>query len=125
MKLDTSNENPLFLQFAESLEDDILNGVFPEESQIPSTTEVAVRLKINPATANRGVNLLVEEGIIYKKRGIGMFVSSGAREKIAARRRRAFDKDYVVPLVEEAVKLGFTEDEIIHMVNRRFKNEPD
>ncbi len=125
MKLDNNQEKPLFLQFAEDLEDDILKGIFAEESQIPSTTEVAVSLKINPATANRGVNLLVGEGIIYKKRGIGMFVSTGAREKIAAKRRRAFFEDYILPLVEESVKLGLSGDEIIRMVKRGFENDHD
>ena len=82
MQLNINSEKPIFIQFADEIEENILKGIFKEESQIPSTTEVAVKYKINPATANRGVNLLVDDGIIYKKRGIGMFVATGAREKI-------------------------------------------
>jgi DNA-binding transcriptional regulator YhcF (GntR family) len=59
MQLNLDNEKPIFLQYAEEIEDDILKGIFGEEAQIPSTTEIAVKFKINPATANRGVNMLV------------------------------------------------------------------
>lgn len=123
MHLNMSGEKPIFLQFAEELEDNILKGIFGEETQIPSTTEVAVKFKINPATANRGVNLLVDEGIIYKKRGIGMFVTTGAREKIVANRKNAFYEGYILSLVEEAKKLNITQDEIIAMLERGCQNE--
>ena len=78
---------PIFLQLAEMLEDGIISGAFPEEGQIPSITEYSAALKINPATALKGINLLVEEGLVYKKRGVGMFVASGAREKLLQKRR--------------------------------------
>lgn len=81
---------PIFLQLAEMLEDGIISGAFPEEGQIPSITEYSAALKINPATALKGINLLVEEGLIYKKRGVGMFVSTGAREKLLQKRRENF-----------------------------------
>ena len=80
---------PIFLQLAEMLEDGIISGAFPEEGQIPSITEYSAALKINPATALKGINLLVEEGLVYKKRGVGMFVSTGAR-KAAAQAARKF-----------------------------------
>ena len=72
----------IYLQISEMIETDILRGILLEEEQVPSTNELAKRYTINPATAGKGVNLLVDEGILYKKRGIGMFVSAGAREKI-------------------------------------------
>jgi GntR family transcriptional regulator len=120
MQLNLDNEKPIFLQFAEELEEDILKGIFEEESQIPSTTEVAVKFKINPATANRGVNMLVDEGIIYKKRGIGMFVAAGAREKIVSKRRSAFYENYVLPLIKESKNLDLTKNEILNMVERGY-----
>ncbi|HZK53625.1 MAG TPA: GntR family transcriptional regulator [Desulfosporosinus sp.] len=123
MHLNMSGEKPIFLQFAEELEDNILKGIFEEETQIPSTTEVAVKFKINPATANRGVNLLVDEDIIYKKRGIGMFVKIGAREKITAKRKNAFYESYILSLVEEAKNLNITQGEIIAMLERGCQNE--
>jgi len=123
MQFNMSGEKPIFLQFAEELEDNILKGIYEEESQIPSTTEVAVKLKINPATANRGVNLLVDEDIIYKKRGIGMFVSVGARIKIIAKRKKAFYESYILSLLQEAENLNITKSEIIDLIERGFENE--
>jgi len=117
MQLEAESEKPIFLQLAESIEDNILKGIFLEETQIPSTTEVAVSMKVNPATINRGVNLLVDEGIIYKKRGLGMFVSRGAREKILTRRRQAFFQDFVLPLLEEAKNLGLSPEDVMRMMN--------
>ena len=121
MQLNLDNEKPIFLQFAEELEKNILKGIFEEESQIPSTTEVAIKFKINPATANRGVNLLVDEGIIYKKRGIGMFVATGAREKIVSKRIAAFYDNYVLPLLKESKNLNLEKNEIIIMIERGYE----
>ncbi len=120
MQLNISGEKPIFLQFAEEIEDNILKGIYEEESQIPSTTEVAMKLKINPATANRGENLLVDEGIIYKKRGIGMFVAAGARGKIIAKRKAAFIDSYIQPLLKETKNLNLTADEVIDMIQKGY-----
>jgi GntR family transcriptional regulator len=117
MQLDPGNEKPIFLQLAEAVEDNILKGIYPEETQVPSTNEVAVTLKVNPATANRAVNLLVDEGIIYKKRGLGMFVSTGARQKILTRRRQAFYQKFLLPLLEEASSIGLSRIDVIGMLN--------
>ena len=117
MQLDPGNEKPIFIQLAESIEDNILKGIYAEETQIPSTTEVAVTLKVNPATVNRGVNLLVDEGIIYKKRGVGMFVSTGGRERILTQRKQAFFQDFLLPLLEEARYLGLSREDVIEMLN--------
>lgn len=118
MQLDPGNEKPIFIQLAEALEDNVLKGIYAEETQVPSTTEVAVTLKVNPATVNRGVNMLVEAGIIYKKRGVGMFVSPGAREKILARRKQAFFQNFLLPLLEEADNLGLSRAEVVGMLKR-------
>lgn len=120
MQLNIDGEKPIFLQFAEELEGDILKGIFEEESQILSTTEVALKFKINPATANRGVNLLVDEGIVYKKRGIGMFVAKGAREKIVTKRKKAFYDSYVLPLINESRNLGLGKSEILDMIEKGY-----
>ena len=117
MQLDQGSEKPIFIQLAESVEDNILKGIYEEETQIPSTTEVAVTLKVNPATVNHGVSLLVDEGIIYKKRGVGMFVATGARQIILARRKKAFFQDYLFPMLEEAKKIGLSQDDVLKMLN--------
>jgi GntR family transcriptional regulator len=109
---------PIFLQIAEAIENDILSGVLPEETQAPSTNEFAAFYRINPATAGKGINLLVDDGILYKKRGIGMFVAEGSRDRLVAKRRDQFEDEYVRPLVVEAAKLGITEDQLEDMISR-------
>src|SRR6266702_409890 len=89
---------PIFLQIAEQIENDILAGHLAEESQVPSTNEFAAYHRINPATAGKGVNLLVDDGILYKRRGIGMFVADGARARLVAKRREQFPTEYLRPL---------------------------
>jgi GntR family transcriptional regulator len=110
------NSRPIFLQVAEQIENDIIAGVLPEETQVPSTNELAALLRINPATAGKGVNLLVDEGVLYKKRGIGVFVAEGARARLVAQRHEAFRDQYVAPLLTEAGKLGITADQLSDMI---------
>jgi GntR family transcriptional regulator len=107
---------PIYSQVADQIENDIISGALPEDTQVPSTNEFAAFLRINPATAAKGVNLLVDEGILYKKRGIGMFVSPGARERLIAMRRDRFRSQYVAPLLAEAAKLGIPAEQVAAMV---------
>lgn len=113
-------EKPIFLQLAEQLEDGILSGVYPEGGQIPSITEYAATCKINPATALKGVNLLVDAGLLYKKRGVGMFVSQGAQEALRQRRSEAFYQDYIVTLVRKAKRLGLALEQLIELLEKGF-----
>lgn len=110
------DSRPIFIQLAEQVEERIIDGTYPEETQVPSTNEFAAFLRINPATAGKGLNLLVESGILYKKRGIGMFVSSGARRQLVDERRQAFERQYVHPLLAEAARLGITPDAVVGMI---------
>src|SRR3954463_2473950 len=110
------DSRPIFLQIAETIENDILSGALPEEAQVPSTNEFAAFHRINPATAGKGVNLLVDNGILYKKRGIGMFVATGARDRLAGVRRDQFRADYVQPLIAEAAQLGISTAELADMI---------
>ena len=120
MKIEFEDERPIFVQIAEQIEDGILSGAFPEESQIPSTTEISVNYRINPATALKGINLLVDSGIVYKKRGVGMFVSEGAVEVIREKRKVEFFDRYIVRLAEEARKLSLTKKDVEDMIERGF-----
>jgi GntR family transcriptional regulator len=110
---------PIFQQIAEQIENDIISGVLPEETQVPSTNEFAAFHRINPATAGKGVNLLVDSGILYKKRGIGMFVAEGSRERLVAQRREQFRDQYIQPLLVEAEKLGITAAQLREMIERK------
>jgi len=118
-----ASEKPIYIQLAEAIEDNILKDLFEEETQIISTTEISVKYKINPATAGKGVNLLVDEGIIYKKRGVGMFVAAGAKIKILEKRRKGFYESFILSLLEEASKLNISKVDIIRMIERGNINE--
>ena len=95
MNINPNTDKPIFIQIAEQLEDSIFTGVFPEETKIPSTNEISALLNINPHTVLKGMNMLVEEEIIYKKRGLGMYVKTGAVEKIQKKRQGQFYNHYV------------------------------
>jgi len=120
LKLNFDDNRPIFLQIAEGIEDGILTDVFKEGEQIPSITEISVTYQINPATALKGINLLVEEEIIFKKRGVGMFVKSGAVLKLEEKRRNEFFENYVKKMIEEAGKLKISKQEIVAMIGRGF-----
>ena len=120
MELDFNSEKPIFQQIAEGLEDSILSG---EESQIPSITEFSVLYKINPATALKGINLLVDAGVVYKKRGVGMFVAQGAVEALRAKRREGFYDHFVASMIEEAKRLGLSREELQRLIDRGFAQE--
>jgi DNA-binding transcriptional regulator YhcF (GntR family) len=112
------DSRPIFVQIAERIENDIIEGGMPEESQVPSTNQFASFYQINPATAAKGVNLLVDQGILYKKRGIGMFVATGVREKLMDKRKEQFYEQYVISMVREAEKLGITAEQLTEMIHR-------
>ncbi|WP_129660940.1 GntR family transcriptional regulator [Rothia halotolerans] len=113
------DSKPIFQQVAERISSDILAGTYGEEEQVPSTNEIALFHRINPATAGKGINTLVARGILYKRRGIGMFVATGAREILLRERQDQFVNDYVDPLVTEARAIGFTAEDALRVVGRR------
>ena len=123
MNINTNIEKPIFIQIAEQLEDSIFTGIYPEETKIPSTNEISALLNINPHTVLKGMNLLVDDEIIYKKRGLGMFVKEGAVEKIRQKRQGQFYDQFIATLIEEANKLNITKDEIIKLIERGYDNE--
>ncbi|MEG9247896.1 GntR family transcriptional regulator [Arthrobacter sp. Soc17.1.1.1] len=107
---------PLFVQIAEQVEDSIVDGTLTEEAQAPSTNELAAFHRINPATAAKGVNMLVDKGVLYKRRGIGMFVAAGARELLLEERRSDFALRYVHPLLVEARRIGLAPDDVAALI---------
>ena len=108
-----NQEKSIYIQISEMIENDILRDVLLEDERVPSTNELAKLYAINPATAAKGVNILVDAGVLYKKRGIGMFVSSGAKETIREKRRSQLD---------EAKTLGITKDELIAGIEKDYEN---
>jgi GntR family transcriptional regulator len=107
---------PLFVQIAERLADEIADGNLAEGERVPSTNELAAFYRINPATAAKGINMLTDDGLLEKRRGIGMFVAAGARTQLLADRRKRFAERFVEPLVAEAGRLGIDADELAAMI---------
>lgn len=110
---------PLFVQIAEHVEASVLDGSLAEGERAPSTNELAAFHRINPATAAKGVNLLVDRGILVKRRGLGMFVADGAREILRAERRQHFADHYLDPMLTEAHAVGLSTDSVIEMIRVR------
>ncbi|MFJ7637910.1 GntR family transcriptional regulator [Peribacillus sp. NPDC097225] len=111
-------DKPIYLQIREKIEDQIVNDQLKEGDQAPSTNQLVSFYKINHATVSKGVNQLVEEGILFKKRGIGMFVAEGAKSKLVQKRKEAFVDQYVIGLVQEADNLGISEREIVEFIRQ-------
>lgn len=113
-----TQEKSIYLQISEMIENDILRDIILEEEKVPSTNELAKLYAINPATAAKGINILVDSGVLYKKRGIGMFVATGAKEEIKKRKQAEFADKYIKTLLMEAESIGITKDELINMIKK-------
>jgi GntR family transcriptional regulator len=110
------DRSPIYVQIARQLEDDIVSGALGPNDPVWSTNQYATTFRINPATAAKGLQQLVDEGFLYKKRGIGMFVSPDARERLLGRRRERFVDDVVLPMLREAERIGFDLDDVIGLI---------
>lgn len=117
-----NQEKSIHIQISEMIENDILRDLLLEDERVPSTNELAKLYAINPATAAKGINILVDAGILYKKRGIGMFVSDGAKEVIRTKRKTQFYENYVSEIVNEAKTLGITKAELIAGIEKNFED---
>lgn len=114
---------PIFVQLADQLAGNILDGSYNEGDQVPSINELARFYRINPATANRAVAILVDEQILEKRRGIGMFVADGAKARIADKRRGQLIAKYIQPLLAETRTLGIATVELIELIERQAEND--
>jgi len=121
LKFEYSGGKPLFQQVADQIKEGILNGSYPEQEQIPSTTEISKSYQINPATVLKGMNLLVDQELIEKKRGLGMFVLAGAQEKVRSIRKEEFLTREVSQIVAEAQKLGITAEQLKKLIERGYQ----
>lgn len=114
------DRTPIYRQIADEIRRAILGGELDEEQQVMSTTQYSAFHRINPATVAKGFQELVDEGVLYKRRGVGMFVAPGARAALRRRRRAAFADERVAPLVDEAARLGVELDELVELVRHRY-----
>ncbi|CAH0347217.1 GntR family transcriptional regulator [Bacillus sp. CECT 9360] len=123
MKFNLDSDRPIFQQIADQIEDEIIHGTIHEGDRVPSTNEFAAHYQINPATAAKGINQLVDQGILYKKRGIGMFVAEEAKSVLIKKRKTKFFENYIIPLKLEAEKLNIHVEDLIDMLKGVGRNE--
>lgn len=114
---------PIFLQIKEQIEDSIIDGSLKVGERSPSTNEMAKFYQINPATAGKGINELVAEGILVKKRGVGMFVTEEAPGIVIEKRKQTFYESYFLPMKKEAEKLNMNHQELMNML--KWEDETD
>lgn len=114
-------ETPIYLQLAAQISEGILRGDYPEGTPVPSTNELAAFYRINPATAGKAVNALVDDGLLRKVRGLGMYVTDGAKETLRKQRQQEFPTKFIRPLLDEAKRLGMTESEIFEHIKKEGK----
>ena len=107
---------PIFQQIAQIIRNNIIEGILMEGERVPSENELSSFYNINRATVRKGLQTLADEEIIYKKRGIGMFVVEGAKEKILNERKKQYKKEYIWPLLEEGNRLGMSVDKVIELI---------
>src|SRR5690625_2761303 len=121
------DDQPIFLQIAELIETNILEQSLQVGERVPSTNEIAKHYQINPATAAKGVNLLVDEGILFKKRGVGTFAAENARDIILERKRNQFKEQYVIPIIEEVKRIENYLEQIVKLqkegINKENRNK--
>lgn len=116
MRSNLDSSQPIYIQIAEIIEDEILKGNLEAGNQVMSTNELSDFYQINPATAGKGLNLLVEKGVLFKKRGLGTFVAEQAKEKVIKKRKKKFYEHQIGQLIKEAEKLNINRAELIKMI---------
>src|SRR5690625_4150882 len=125
MKKKLDDSKPIFMQIKDLIEDSIMDESYQTGTRVPSTNEFAAFYQINPATGGKGINELVGEGILVKKRGVGMFVTETAKEIVMEKRKQTFYDNYMLPLKEEAKKLQIKDEELIEMLQRKDEGYED
>ena len=116
-----NDEKPIFQQIIEMIEDDILSGTYGMDDLIISTPQISKLLGVNPATAQRAIGILTDRGIIYKKRGVGMAVSTGARDMILEKRRDAFYERAIPEFIADAHKIGISDEELVKLIRGKLE----
>ncbi|QQK76957.1 GntR family transcriptional regulator [Salicibibacter cibarius] len=118
------DHQPVFMQIREMIENEIVEGGIKEGEQAPSTNQLVDYYTINPSTVLKGINQLVDAGILYKKRGVGMFVAEGARDQLLQARKEVFKEEYVWRMMREAKRIGISNEEVQEIV-RSMKGRDD
>lgn len=125
MMLITDGTKPIYVQIAEWIETEIMNGHFSCDDKVYSQYQLAEMFTINPATAAKGLNLLVDDKILYKKRGLGMFVTENAQQRVIHKRKNETLKQLIEEIVTEAQLLQVSKADLIDMIKTAYLKEGD
>jgi len=117
------DRSPIYRQIADRIKADVASGALGPDEQVMSTNQYASFYGINPATAQKAFQTLVDEGVLYKRRGLGMYVSPGAREALIAEKRTRYFDAVLGPALDEAMAIGISADELRSFFNARTKRQ--
>lgn len=117
-----SDDVPIYRQIGDRIRADIVTGTLGADQQVMSTNQYASFYGINPATAAKAFQELIDQGLLYKRRGVGMFVSPDAQDKLVAQRRAQFVAEHVAPMIVEARALGISLDQVLDQVRKVAQN---
>lgn len=123
MRIDFENMKPVYVQIADMIADDIVSGKLKELEKCYSQVTISKEMGVNPATAAKGINLLVQKGILVKQRGLSMVVAEGARAVLVQARKEEVLVELVESLTKEAIKLRVTKEELLQLVEECYKEE--
>lgn len=112
-----NEKKAIYEQIKDWLADQIIDETLVENDKVPSTNDIVTYFKVNHITVSKGVAQLVDDGVLFKKRGVGMFVAEGARDKLLQKRKEDFVEEYLEPMLEEARKLDLTEQDIQKLID--------
>lgn len=121
--LETDGSKPIYIQIAEWLENEILEGAISANEKVYSQYQLAEIFNINPATAGKGLTLLLEKEIVYKRRGLGMFVSEDGRDKLLSERTSAILEKQIMNLLEEAKRLQIDYEQLLALLDKAYRGQ--
>ena len=113
-------KTPIYQQLADTIRQDILTGALKEETAIPSVRQISVEYGLNPQTVLNATQLLIQEGLLEKRRGLGMFVQKQARKQLNQSASDRFRNETVQALVEEAQMLSITQEALIELIQQTY-----
>ncbi|EHU5173463.1 GntR family transcriptional regulator [Vibrio parahaemolyticus] len=117
------NRQPIFRQLADQITQQILQGVWKEGEALPSVRSISADMKINHLTVMKGYQLLVDEGLVEKKRGQGMFVAQGAIQQLRSAEKARFLEQQIPQIADTLQRLDMSVDELVQQLNPHMKGD--
>lgn len=113
MKIDWNTKEPIYLQLRDRLVELIMDGDLAEGDALPSVRQISSEQRINPMTVSKAMQMLVDEELVEKRRGLGMYVLSGAKDKLATDERAKFLRDEWPQIAQRIERLGLDIDDLL------------